>query len=543
MPVHLRALVIIMALSLAVLYLMRRPITAHAIAPDDYKRRAASWIAITLLAFLTHNYWLFILISVPLIYLVGAKDTHRFALYLFLLFVVPPYRVELYDMGALQSFMQIDHFRWLSLALLLPAYLSLRRRPDTVAFGRLAPDLFVLGYILLWLTLQALSASFTVVMRVSAYFFLDLFLPYYVASRALRSVEAYRDALAALAMAVLLMAPIAVFEWARYWLLYGRLEVALGLPEWGWGGFLLRGDALRAQVTTGHAIVLGYCMAVGIGVATYLKPLLPKPSHWWLMMLTLCAGLVAGMSRGPWVGAAAALMVFVLTGPRVGSSIVKLGLLGLVVLPVLLTTKQGQKILDYLPFVGTVEAANVEFRQRLFDVSVQVLWNFPWFGALNYLEHPDMERMRGADGLIDMVNSFLAVAMATGLVGLTLFAAPFVLVMFGLLKVIYMRLDRTSEMHHLSRSLLATIVGIMVTIGTVSSITAVPIVYMAMLGMAVGYLRMVASMAPVQPARAPPPADPRRAMPRRSPPGSRNDRPNAPRPAFDDLSQQRRFHQ
>jgi hypothetical protein len=65
------------------------------------------------------------------------------------------------------------------------------------------------------------------------------------------------------------LAPIAAFDSWRGWLLY------TGVPE-AWGqanrdAWLFRGDALRAQATTGHSITLGYLMSLAVGFWMFLK--------------------------------------------------------------------------------------------------------------------------------------------------------------------------------------------------------------------------------------------------------------------------------
>jgi len=491
MPVHLRALVVIMAVSVVMLWLVRPMACAHAIQPADYRRRAGVWIALTLLSFLSHNYWVFVMLSVPLLLIVSAKDPNPLGFYFFLIVAVPPFPAEIPAPGALRYLIEVNHLRWLSLAVLLPAYLKLRTKPDTVPFGRTNVDKFVLAYVLLWIGLQVGPASLTHLLRICFYMAIDVILPYYVASRALRDLPAFRDTVMSFVVAVLLMVPLAVFEFGRRWLLYNGLEGALGIPYWGMGNYLMRGEAfLRASVATGHPIVLGYMMAVALGLTAYLRPFMPGKRHWLVVMAALFIGLVAAMSRGPWVGAAATLLLLVVTGPNVGSKMLKTLAFGLVALPLALMTEQGQKMIDYLPFVGTVESQNVEFRQRLFEVSLGVIAQNPLFGSLGL--QTDMEQMRGSDGIIDVVNTYVLVALQSGLVGLTLFTAPFVLVGAGLARALHAMRDKTTESHLLGRALLAALVGIAIIIATVSSISTVPAVYLAVIGMGAGYVRLVA---------------------------------------------------
>jgi hypothetical protein len=514
MPFYIRSLIVIMVLSSIVLWLGRPYATLKATLPDDYRRRALSWVVITLAMFLSHSYYLFLILSLPLMVIAGGKDSNRLAYFAFLIFVVPTFPFEITGSSALNSLIKLDHMRWLSLAVLLPAWWSLRSKPGVTPFGRTTVDKFIFGYIALWLTLQAMSTTVTNLVRISFYMFLEIFLPYYVASRGARDMKSFRDVIMAFVVAVLIMAPTGVVEFARKWLLYNSINEVMGLPYWGLNNYLQRGEGvLRASVTTGHPIVLGYLMSIALGLNAFLRPS-TKPGLWKLAVLGLCGGIVAAMSRGPWVGAAAMLLVLIATGPKVGSRLMQVSMLGLLMTPLLFMTEQGQKILDYLPFVGTVESQNVEFRARLLDVSLGVLAKFPFFGALDFINDPDMEQMRGSDGIIDIVNTYLGVAMATGVVGLTIFVAPFVIVCFGIARRLFAGgLSPDSEEHLLGRALLATLVGIMVTIGTVAAISVVAYVYLFIVGLGAAYVESMtaAARAPAQqpaprPAAEPPPS-------------------------------------
>lgn len=492
MPTHLRALVVILVLASAVLWLARRYTTESAIAPEDFKRRALVWFALTVLAFVARYYWIFALLTVPLLYLAAKKDANPLAFCFFVLFAIPPFPVSVSIMGNLGKLLVVDHLRWVSIAVLLPAFLALRRRPGAEPFGRATVDKAFLAYIVLLLALQTTATTMTNLLRMSLGVFLDMFLPYYVASRALRDVRAFRDALMSLVVAALLMSVIAVFEVMRGWLMYHGLDVALGRPPWGMGNYLAReGGFTRAIATAGHPIALGYLLSVAMAMLVFLRPAISDRRIWLLAWFTVGAGLIAAMSRGPWVGAAVMLLLLLITGPGISAKLVRAGVASLLLLPLAIMTKQGQAVIDYLPWVGTAESQNVEFRERLFDVSVGVLMNFPVFGALDFIDHPDMEQMRGGDGIIDIVNTYLLVALSSGFVGLALFVAPFFLVGIGIVRALYRLENKQSDEHLLGRALLAAMVGILVTIGTVSPVGAIAMVYIFVIGLGAGYLLML----------------------------------------------------
>ena len=58
MPEHLRALIVILVLATIVFAFARRP-AADLIPANDFTRRRNLWLALTLLAFVSHSFWVY----------------------------------------------------------------------------------------------------------------------------------------------------------------------------------------------------------------------------------------------------------------------------------------------------------------------------------------------------------------------------------------------------------------------------------------------------------------------------------------------------
>jgi O-antigen ligase len=489
MPEIFKALVVVLGLSALVFACARAPACAVAVAPQDFARRRNLWFAVTLAAFLAHNYWLYVLIAAMVLLMAQAREPNKLALYFVLLFAVPPFAAQIPGFGVVDHLFALTHLRLLALVVLLPAFLALLKQPDKMRLGSTLPDKLVLCYLALNFVLQLKGDTLTNTLRHGAlYAFTDVFLPYYVASRGVRSVPALRDALMSFTVAALVLAAIGAFEFVKYWMLYVPLESALDV-RWGYGNYTPRGSNLRAQVSTGHPIALGYAIAVGFAFLLCLKKSVPGRATWWLALLLLCAGMVAPLSRGPWVGAAAITLLFVATGPAPMLGLARLAVAGAFAMPLLLLSPAGGAIIDHLPFVGTVEAGNVTYRQRLLEVSIQVILENPFFGGVDVNRVEAMQELR-ADGIIDVVNTYIGVALAHGLIGLSLFAGFFVAVAGTLLASVRTAGDRGEETCMLGRGLLCALAGILVIIFTVASITVIPAVYWAVAGLGVAYARL-----------------------------------------------------
>ena len=417
MSEHLRAFVVIAVLSVMSFFVLHRPVVAMGMEDEDFRRRRNLWLAVTALAFLSPNFWIFILVASSLL-LFARRERNPFALYLFLLFAVPPFAASLPGLGIVNKLFELSFPRLLALLVLLPFVLR-PRDPDTPGFGKHVADWLVVAYLLLQMVLHYRADTFTNTLRMGFNSFLDAFLPYYVASRSLRTSRDVRDVLLSLVVAALVLAPIAAFEFAKHWLLYAALPDALGI-DWAAGRYLGRGGSLRAVATAGHSIVLGYVMAIALLLHFGLRHANPLPRAWAFGLAALGVGLAATVSRGPWVGAAVGILAMTLASRQPGRRLVRLMLMAFVAAAVLAVSPWGEKLLDLLPFVGSIDKTSVSYRQLLFEVSMRVIAMEPWFGSPYFMYAEPMQELR-IGTLIDVVNTYLLVALRYGYVGLAMF--------------------------------------------------------------------------------------------------------------------------
>ena len=485
MPEHLRALVVILVLAGIVFALARGPVTEQAMAPQDFSRRRNLWFTITLVVYLAHSFWIFMAVAGVVLAFAGRREHNPMALFAFLLFAVPPFHASLSGLGIVNQLLTLDYPRLLAITVLLPAFFRIRGQARAAPRRWMLADYLVVGFLLVQLGLRYMGDSATNTARYAIYAFLDVWLPYYVASRSLRDVQAFRDVAMSLVCASMVVALVAVFEALRHWLLYVPLESVLGV-QWGLGSYLGRGAFLRAQGPTGQPIVLGYLMVVALSLYPYLRRSVPMQPRWWLGFALLLAGLVASLSRGPWVAALIALAVFRFSTPKAVGGALKAGaVVGAIVLAVM-ASPFGAAIQDYLPFVGNIETENVDYRQHLLEASIQVILQNPLFGSTSYM-YSLIDQNLTIGGMVDVVNTYLGIGLANGLVGLGCFAGAFAYVTFALLRSMWRLPDRDDEQHTLGSGLLACLVGVMVTIFTVSSISFIPVVYWTVLGLGAGY--------------------------------------------------------
>jgi O-antigen ligase len=227
-----------------------------------------------------------------------------------------------------------------------------------------------------------------------------------------------------------------------------------------------------------------------------------------LLFAVLLAGLVATLSRGPWLGTTVTAIGFWATANasrmRIGVALGGVAVLGMIL----------NQQLPFLSVFRNVDASTVQYRSELLSASMQVFGEQPWLGSDHYVDRLAAKGMLQGEGIVDIVNTYVGVALSSGAVGLALFVALLATVLLGLLRAkgqyepeeaqvvaegagaAWAGAARTSRRaprlspRMAARALFASVLGIGVTIGTVSSVSVIPWVYWAWLGTAVGFMRM-----------------------------------------------------
>jgi hypothetical protein len=175
--------VALLVLTIPVLWFIRKPLTASVIRPADFNLRAGLWVGLTVLLFVAHSFWIFMLGTVLALLTAGRKDSNPLGLYFFLLLLAPPFQSAVQGFGGINYFLSLDYLRVLSLVVLLPTAAVLMTRPESAGLFKMPADKYVLGYVALLLAIQLPLTSTTDWLRSVLTHLIDTLLPYYVFSR------------------------------------------------------------------------------------------------------------------------------------------------------------------------------------------------------------------------------------------------------------------------------------------------------------------------------------------------------------------------
>lgn len=489
MSEHYRALIVILVLASIVFAFAKAPATATAMTVEDFKRRRNCWYFVTLAGFLSPNFWIFVLIVSIFLFYAARREHNVVALFFFLFLALPQISVEIPGFAGIRYITKIDYLRILILFVFLPKCIVLRRQEKRRNENFALADLLFGLYLTLNVILRGQDETLTGILRLIFSALVDLFLPYYAITRSLKDLKSFRDSLMSFVIAALIVSIVAIFEISKSWLVYTSLDGSLGVDVPSI--YLQRAGLLRAIGTSGHAIVLGYVLAIAIGLYLYVQKITPYKVIWITGLLILIGGEISPLSKGPWVGVATIYIIFIALDSKRLVKLAKFLLVAPPLIMALLISDAGSQIIGFLPFIGTIDEGSQAYRQQLFDTSIQIIFDNPLFGSSDYLLH--MENMRQGQGIIDLVNTYLIVALNTGLIGLALYSSFFLIVLVGIFRG--MQLVRPdSEYFTLGQSLFATLVGILVIIATCSPIFHVPLLLVAVAGMGRSYFAMLTNM-------------------------------------------------
>ena len=481
MPEYLRAYIVVSAL-MALAYVISRALFARAVEQGFITRLYGAGFAATSAMFLANNMWVFLGGLALLSFLAARRFTHPLALFVFLLLLMPGYSVQVPGFGLINYLIDLNPWRVLSITVLLPAAVHLAANRALPSPGTLWADKLVLGYALFTSTVTYLHyETFTGVMRHLTTITLDMVLVYFVASRSLMVKGAVRHVMVALVAAALFLALVAAFELAKSWILYRGVLHILGGRS-GLFGYLARGEVLRPVASTGQPIVLGFVMMVAVLLSFYVQHLVPRGAMRTLLWALMGVGLAAAMSRGPWVGAAIGLIVIALSSNDPLGKVLKLLLASFGAVVMLVSLPGGEKIIDYLPWVGTVDESNITFREMLWTQGWLVIMKNPWIGSITFEAAAEFDHLRTGSGFIDIVNSYMGEALQNGLLGLGFYVLLILNAVQSTLMHVFRNKSAFSESSVYGVALLGCIVASVITIWTVSSISQIAPMVILLIG-------------------------------------------------------------
>jgi O-antigen ligase len=495
----MKELIVILALA-GLTFWLAKPIALRFSPNADFLRRRNVWFALTIIAFLSPNFWIFALFAVPIYIWMGRKDSNPIAAYLLLMHVVPPVAVDLPAIGGSQLF-SLDNYRLLSFCILIPVALRGRRsiNHSHAARSRMT-DLLLLAFLVVQCATFVppdlpnhviLQDSPTNFLRRAFLEFVDIFVLYYAISRSCNDQNKIVDAQAAFCLSSGIMAVVAIFEHFKGWPLYTQLAARWDPTDaYFQSAWLLRGDSwLRTQASAGHALSLGIVLAIAFGFWLYLQSRSATLRARLTIGIVFWLGMIASFSRGPWIGAVLIYLAYSALKPRGISRLFKAGFLIAIVLGLVSLSPIGEKMMTSLHVTGTGGQPDADFiyRQRLLDRTLELVQAHPLFG--DQLAMQEMEDLRQGQGIIDIVNTYVGVLLFYGWVGLVLFVGFILSALTGAFRAAKAAISTDTDWGLLGFNITACIFGMLFMIADCSLIFGVEKMFYGLVALAAAYAR------------------------------------------------------
>jgi O-antigen ligase len=486
-----KALIVILAVVIPAFWGLRLAF-GSALPRGVIMRWGIAFAASSFAAFMIPNYWASIILFGVIAIFAASADRFSLPIYALLLFAFPAAGALLPGFMGINNFLFLYTHHVLAIVLLFPMFAMVAAAKMRSGNGRAADISFTL-YFLIVAVLSFRDTTFTDGLRQLTTVMLSIVPQYVVFSRVRWTLPRLRLFSAALVSALAVNAAIACAEVILSWPIYMSPFYMWNLPE---GSFVtMRGGFLRASASTLSPIGLGMFLVVALSLA----PALLYATRRWITLgpaAVLVAGLLATFSRGPWMGAGLALGLHALVSQRPVGNTLRLGIVGVVSLLALSLTPYGDAFLGLLPGIAnTVDQSSIDYRQQLWERGSQVVMQNPFFGSETYWETPEMRSMLQGQGIIDIVNGYLHIALDTGLIGLACFLGMIVFSLLALLRSIKPARAINQELALYAQSYFSGFAAMMVVIATASIVVGqiTEVVFM-LAGVCVGIARSVGEM-------------------------------------------------
>ncbi len=308
----------------------------------------------------------------------------------------------------------------ISISLGIAAMLALAIRSKGSFSRSVIWDIPVTLLFILFVAASARSTTATNTMRVCLEQASILLLPYFIVSRSLRSFDDLRDALYGIAAGVAALSTLAVYEALHTWPLFRIVSDRYGIILTGDASVKVRAGFLRSAGPFTEPTSFSFCLALGILAAVGGSRLFPNPLKRAAVLAMMAVGILATQSRGGWAGVIVGVVIMNIYDARFGALAKKAGVAAMAVLLVFAAAKVDTRVASAAGLNAEGEGT-VEYRKNLLDRGLDEIRRHPVAGETLANVRVAMVDMTQGEGIIDFVNTYLFVALISGLVGLAVF--------------------------------------------------------------------------------------------------------------------------
>lgn len=382
------------------------------IFPGAKIRIAAGWVIAAACAFfIENNLTALMMAGAALVVLAPLDNVKRTLLYIAVFPALPEFYNADIPFPGLNYLINIDFGQVATLVLLGPVFVSAMMAPTAPILRTV--DRLLLIYVLVTGVMTIRDLPFTSMMRATFEQFVLIFMPYVAVSRALQTQKDVENALKALFAGIVVLAFVGLISSLKSWNYYAHIADAINFKVYT--GY--RNGLLRIGGTVVPTL-LAYLMGIGVAVAAWLRSERAQPVYFLYGFLVLF-GFVAFATgaRGGWVAGALAVGFYFLL-PRLNRMTrrLMLGSVAAAVIGGLVLIVQGSDVISD-------EYGTFDYRAELIRTSFEQIADRPLFGAPDFRESPRFAHLVQGEGIVDVVNGYLQVALSYGLFGLIFYVS------------------------------------------------------------------------------------------------------------------------
>ena len=458
------------------------------------------WVLITVLLFLSTNPFVFLSLSAVILFAAKPSNrSHYLVFYIFALHMVPIKVGAPIPFPGLNYLISMDVPKLATIVLLLPLLL---RTPNKLAadYRNTRLDQLVILYFVLMVALGIRNLPLTSIVRSSVDFGLIMLVPYFAARNSITSVGDLHRFIRYWIVVCIVLAVAGLITQYKYWNFYGSISSEL-FNEFSVirGGSSFRAGDLRSAVML-NPTTLGYALSIGVVFAQFLKKQSGnKIIRLRLVQILFLLAIYTTHSRGAWFALLVMAMLYIDLFSRFSAKRAlrrtALAVGGMIVV----------FTLQISSFLALDKFGTFEYRYQLIINSWQLIKQYPLFGLAEFRESSVLEASRQGQGIVDMTNTYLAVALRSGIVGTVMFILIFALPIISLWKSAgrLSSIQMTAE-SDICRVMIVVLAGLALLLGTISWIGLLPHYTFLLVGIAAGVAGLArAALAGTQKRRSP----------------------------------------
>lgn len=388
--------------------------------PMETRIRAVGfWAAVAPFVFLVSEPLQILIAAALLLVLVApVEPAKRAAFFIIAAPAVPMGVTAPIPFPGIQQLLIVSHYRIAVVVLLVPLLFLMRGQENRAPVS--VSDFFPWFFLVYVASILLMLVDLTMAMRATVELALTLAIPYFLLRRAISTMDYIDSAFRAIVVVAVILAAVTLTASAKQWDFY-LLNVpvnAFNIPEARFG-------FLRIVATINNTS-LAFHMIMGLlGLEVLRRSELVPFVRLNLLRFLLLVGIFMCDSRGALGAAAVAYVVFfILLMPR---GVLRSSLIGSIFIAMVAAAiwlAQG----DF----SSISNDSFTYRQLLLQASINYILMNPFFGDMTFLSSGYFDHLMQGQGIVDIANLYLQIALQYGFVGMALFFPIFLVPLYAL---------------------------------------------------------------------------------------------------------------